>query len=263
MSTEFVGFLPPPGDSLANYDHKAHWDQQPDSVPDKFKEAMSVREDVFVKEQGCSLEEEVDEDDARSFHWVAYASVGTSHSSPPVSPVTQQHRGSSNLSRNASVDEGRRNSGSTANKLAVGTIRLVPPPHAPHMTADGKEELLLGPRKTYIKLGRLATLSPFRKLGLSKLLISSALDWARQHPSQIVKLLPPAEAEIARIAGKEPQELWKGWVLVHAQAEVEALWAKYGFVRDEAMGTWIEEGIEHIGMWKFIDDVEDRSTYTD
>jgi predicted GNAT family N-acyltransferase len=249
MTTEFVGFLPPPGDSIAQYDRKAHFDGQPDSVPDKFREAMSVREEVFVNEQGVPLENELDEDDARSFHWITYASVGTSHTSPPVSP-TKQHRGGESHSRRASKDEERR--GSTANRVAVGTIRLVPPPHPHHHAPDGLESS----RRTYVKLGRLATLPPYRKLGLSKLLINSALEWARENPREIVKPVAPAEAEIAKLEGKEVQEPWNGWVLVHAQTEVEGLWTKYGFERDLQMGTWDEEGIEHIGMWKLLDHVK-------
>jgi predicted GNAT family N-acyltransferase len=254
MATEFVGFLPPPGASIATYNRKSHWEEQPDSVPEKFKEAMSVREEVFVNEQGVPLENELDEDDPRSFHWIAYASVGTSHSSPSTSPPTQ-HRGSESHSRKSSKDETRRDS--TANRVAVGTIRLVPPPHAPHLSTDGTE-MELGARKTYIKLGRVATLRPYRKLGLSKLLINSALAWARDNPREIVKPVAPAEAEVARLEGKGTQEPWTGWVLVHAQTDVESLWAKWGFERDHDMGTWIEEGIEHIGMWKFLEGVSEH-----
>lgn len=47
-------------------------------------------------------------------------------------------------------------------------------------------------------------------------------------------------------------DVWKGLVLVHAQADIENVWKKFGFEKDESMGTWDEEGIVHLGMWKRI-----------
>ena len=40
--------------------------------------------------------------------------------------------------------------------------------------------------------------------------------------------------------------------MVHAQKQVQGFWEKYGFKVDEGMGTWDEEGIEHVGMWRRI-----------
>lgn len=164
--SEFISFLPPPGAALANYDSTALHTSQPDDVPEVFCDAMSVRTEVFVEEQKIPMENEFDEDDPRSFHWVAYASVGTSSA------------------EQAAVKEGEsvtsRRKGSTAQKLAVGTIRMVPPPHPPHPepsshhAIDNHEGLppgaASGLRSTqvhngnepYVKLGRLAVLPPFR-----------------------------------------------------------------------------------------------------
>ncbi|KAL9623018.1 MAG: hypothetical protein Q9160_002737 [Pyrenula sp. 1 TL-2023] len=63
------------------------------NAPQTFQDAMAVREDVFCDEQGCSLLNELDEDDGRSWQWVFYD--------------TEQHQ-------------------------RIGVIRLVPPPHHPH-----------------------------------------------------------------------------------------------------------------------------------
>jgi len=171
--SEFISFLPPPGLALANYDSAAlHSTQSPD-VPEVFRDAMSVREDVFVKEQKVALENEVDIDDARSFHWVAYASVGTSGSdgNAAMDGVTKD-------SATSAEHTGRK--GSTAMKLPVGTIRLVPPPHPPHPQPGSShkidnheglpQDMQSGLSKTemhdgkeaYIKLGRLSVLQPFR-----------------------------------------------------------------------------------------------------
>lgn len=124
---------------------------------------MSVREEVYVTEQRVPLDNEFDFDDARSYHWVVYASVGTSSVQPEATGA-----------------RGRDRKGSTANRLAVGTIRLVPPPHAPHPApgsqhkidnADGvapnadagvKSTEMHDGKEQYAKLGRLAVLAPFR-----------------------------------------------------------------------------------------------------
>jgi predicted GNAT family N-acyltransferase len=253
-ATEFISFLPPPGAALDAYVHSAPHDQQPSSIPATFKEAMDVREEVYVKEQKCSLENEVDSDDAKSFHWVVYASVGTTSSpSPPLnSAATGSVKG----------DE-RRASESTASRVPVGTIRLVPPPHAPHSSTESPEPSddpkrsdsktpshYREPKEPYIKLGRLATIAPYRGLGLSKLLYNAAINWASTHPQEIIPPMSPAELEAHKLEGKKEPDTWEGLVLVHAQANVQGLWEKFGFVMDKKMDTWIEEGIEHVGLWK-------------
>lgn len=222
---------------------------------------MEVREEVYVKEQNCSLENEVDNDDAKSFHWVVYASVGTT-SSPPPSSNTAATGG-------AKGDE-RRVSESTASRVPVGTIRLVPPPHAPHAGAEPPSPSTQAtdvdpsrsdsktpspnsfrePKEPYIKLGRLSTIAPYRGIGLSKLLYNAAVNWASLHPEDIIPPISPAELEARKLEGKGEPDVWEGLVLAHAQVNVQGLWEKFGFVADKKMGTWVEEGIEHVGMWK-------------
>ena len=46
---------------------------------------------------------------------------------------------------------------------------------------------------------------------------------------------------------------FQGLVLVHAQVGVQKVCNKYGFETDQSMGTWDEEGIDHVGMWKRLD----------
>jgi hypothetical protein len=68
MGTPFITFLSP--SNLSEYDRKKRPSQQPSSIPKIFIEAMEVREQVFVIEQGVPLENEFDSDDARACHWV-------------------------------------------------------------------------------------------------------------------------------------------------------------------------------------------------
>ena len=68
--------------------------------------------------------------------------------------------------------------------------------------------------------------------------------------------MSPTAAEHRKLelgGGANLDDTWKGLVLVHAQVYIEKVWARYGFVRDESMGVWDEEGIDHIGMWKRLE----------
>ncbi|KAF8850572.1 hypothetical protein BDZ45DRAFT_717763 [Acephala macrosclerotiorum] len=51
------------------YDPKYSFSQQPESISKTFLDAMDVREEVFVKEQGVPLNNEFDCDDPRACHW--------------------------------------------------------------------------------------------------------------------------------------------------------------------------------------------------
>lgn len=254
MTTEFISMLEPPGSSIAKYDCSKPSSKQPSSIPSTFVEAMSIREEVFVKEQAVPLENELDTDDPRSFHWVAYASVGTHGGSPPPAYDNLDHRKSS--STGSAKDEDRRKSESTASRVAVGCIRLVPPPHPPnpYLPQSNSDAQPNGDTHSepYVKLGRLATLPQFRKMGLSRLLIKAALDYAAAHPDSITPPLSPAELEKQRLEGRPEAQGWKGLVVINAQKQVQGFWEKYGFKVDEGMGTWDEEGIEHVGMWRRI-----------
>ncbi|KAF7173415.1 hypothetical protein CNMCM5623_005632 [Aspergillus felis] len=179
---------------------------------------MAIRLKVFVEEQHVSASAEIDDDDPRSWQWVIYDS-------------------------------------SDALKTPVAVVRLVPPPQAPHelITNSGADASLLPKYDTahepYIKLTRVAVLREYRGLGLGQRLVNEALGWASGHVEEI-------EEACRRVVGKELK--WKGLVLVHAQVQLEKMYERFGFVTDEKMGRWDEEGIEHIGMWKRID-VEPRS----
>lgn len=250
MSTEFISFLPPPGDAIASYNRAVPSSEQSVDVPNSFKEAMSIREEVFVDEQHVPLENELDADDPRSFHWVVYASVS-----------------------NIQTEPGQKRKSSETARMPVGTVRLVPPPHPPHPEhgsahaidnaeateheAGGREPRtsMHDGKEPYAKLGRLATLKPYRRLGLGRLLMNAALNWAASNAHAILPLPSPTHREAAKVDGatKVSEETWKGLILVHAQYGTEKMYANYGFVRDENMGSWVEEGIKHVGMWRRVE----------
>ncbi len=185
-----VGLQTPPGDIVAPHGFPA--DPRPEGAPKIFLDAMEVRVKVFCDEQKCSLEAELDEDDPKSWHWVAYSTGGSGPDEP------------------------------------LSVIRIVPPPHGPHPNGfhDPAEE-------PYVKLGRVATMAHARGKGLSRLLTEEAFRWLAMHK--------------ADVGGG-----WDGLILTHAQVAVEKMYAKLGFVTDERLGRWDEEGIEHLGMWKRV-----------
>ena len=297
MSTEFITSLPPPGKLLSGYDRTLPHSSQPSQAPATFHDAMSIREEVFVKEQAVPLENEFDADDPRSWHWVTYVSVGASHSSSSASKTdasekstkpSQQELGHRRQSSSGPKDP------PTSSRLPVGTVRLVPPPHPPHpepgsahqidnseasasapaspkspsgrrRSGDSKAHSSHNPNnEPYIKLARLAILKPYRKLGLAKLLVDSALEWASQHPEDMVPRVSATDREARRLSegsgdyhdGGQEGELadgrWHGLVLCHSQKHLEGLYKRWGFVRDKSLGEWDEEGIAHVGMWRRV-----------
>ncbi|KAI0441507.1 acetyltransferase [Xylaria telfairii] len=115
MGTPFITLLEPT--RLDGYNPRLPHDQQPAYIPSPFKDTMEVRERVFVKEQGFPLEFEYDADDARSCHWIMYASVNT---------TTRDEE------RDEETDELIRPRLSTTQTIPIGTLRIVPFPHPPH-----------------------------------------------------------------------------------------------------------------------------------
>ncbi|PGH30080.1 hypothetical protein GX50_07142 [[Emmonsia] crescens] len=186
-----TSLLPPPRQILTR---PTPSNPAPANNPPIFNHAMHVRTVVFVDEQHCKPENEMDDNDVRSWHWVLYAT--TTESDKPV---------------------------------PVGTLRLIPPPHVPN-------EHKLG--KPYIALSRVALLRQYRGAGLARVLVDTALNWAAEHHKEL------------REYEDKP---WTGDVLVHAQAAVENMYARLGFVTDASMGTWMEEGMDHVGMWRTVE----------
>lgn len=156
----------------------------------------------------------------------------------------------------------------------IGTIRLVPFPHTPHpepgsiYTADALET---GPslefsdpppyiidrattfhdgKEPYIKLGRIAVLKEFRGLGIAKLLANAPLVWATQNPTFFNPSITSMGMEKMGASSLDEIPVWKGLMCVHSQEQVAKAWAKWGFELDEGMGTWVEEGINHVGMFR-------------
>jgi predicted GNAT family N-acyltransferase len=232
MSPDFklsTAILPPPGSSISKPRHVL--ENLPDT-PQIFKDAMAVRYVVFVDEQSCSAEEELDDDDARSWHWVIY--------SEPANPSSPESNAQSQPNEQT-------------NPIPIGVIRLVPPPHAPHVhehNGNGpspQEESASSNQKPhnkdlpYIKITRVAVLKEYRGKGLARVLVDTVLEWAAQHAEELSSAI------------SNEGERWDGLVLVHSQVAVESVYTKLGFVTDPSMGTWVEEGIDHIALWKRIE----------
>ncbi|PMD12643.1 hypothetical protein NA56DRAFT_652335 [Hyaloscypha hepaticicola] len=253
MGTPFIAFIGPT--KLDGYNRKLSSSKQPGSIPKTFLDAMEVREEVFVQEQGVPQDNEFDTDDARACHWVIYASINTT-------TVPEQTDADGNLvTRKQSI---------TTSK-PIGTIRLVPFPHPPHpepgssYAADALETAPLSKspayivdrattyhdgKEPYIKLGRLAVVKEFRGSGIAKLLVSAATTWAEQNPSHFNPSIKTMGMEKMGALLCDEIPVWKGLICVHAQEKVEKVWARWGFKVDDAMGTWIEEGIKHVGMFQ-------------
>ena len=88
-------------------------------------------------------------------------------------------------------------------------------------------------------IGRVATRREFRGRGFARVLVEEALGWAGRHGGEVV-----GEGGVGR---------WEGLVLAHAQARLEGWYASIGWRTDEGLGSWDEEGIMHVGMWRRVE----------
>lgn len=227
-----IEFLPP-NSAIYDYILMSQPDDQLDTIPATFKDAMRVRNEVFGKEQGVPMEYEWDPYDARSTHWVMYSDTDSK-------------------------------------RIPVATIRAAPFPHPPHPENGARYEELeddAGPppmpsrkphpyifdrattlhdgREPYIKLGRMCVLKDFRGQGLATNLTMSALQWLRENPEFFNASNPEdLNPEVRHL------RIWKGLVCVHAQEAVSPAWAKWGFEIDADMGKWYEARIPHVGMFQ-------------
>lgn len=183
-----------------------------------------------MDEQKVSADNELDEDDQRSYHVVLYS--GQSNSSgreldvpictlrfvevvPSEADIEQYGK--------VSIPSGSMNPTLGPLSFISGAKPLPEPVHYPSEFWDGREP--------YIKIGRVATLKTFRKMGMAAKVLQWTFSWILQNQHEFVP---------------EGNTL----VLVHAQSNAQNLYAQQGFVVDKTMGVWVEEGIDHVGMWK-------------
>lgn len=219
---------------------------------------MEVREQVFVDEQGVPIEYEYDNDDFRSNHFVIYASIRKVVEQELIDPDTGE------------VLRPRR---SETRSTPIGTLRLVPFPHAPHpqpggryldnklqneevnkLTPDQEKRItsalpygkdpptsLHNGQEPYIKVGRLAIIKEFRGLKMAHQLWANARDWLVKNPHYYDPSVQRYGLK-ALDATDEDSKLdipkWRGLVCVHAQKTAVSLWEKWGFEVDEKMGEW-------------------------
>ncbi|OAQ73189.1 acetyltransferase, GNAT family [Pochonia chlamydosporia 170] len=263
MGTPFISFLGP--SKLEGFEPGKPHNEQPSTIPKVFIDAMEVREEVFVREQNVPLENEQDSDDPRSCHWVVYASVNKTEETEV-------------RDEDGNVIQPRKSSTRTT---PIGTIRLVPFPHANHPKVGGEywnNELKNGSnggtpdisspsattgsdrpttfhdgKEPYVKLGRLAVVKEYRGNGLSGLLIQTALSWLKSNPSFFDPSITELGLEQMGASTETEIPKWGGLVCVHAQEQVVGTWEKLGFRVDKAMGRWWEEGIPHVGMFKRLE----------
>ncbi|KAK4121857.1 hypothetical protein N657DRAFT_576606 [Parathielavia appendiculata] len=249
------------------------------SIPRTFLDAMTVRSQVFVQEQKIPQANEFDADDPRSAHWVIYASVNHTIT-PAVADATTGEIIRPRQSSTQSVPIGTlrlvpfphpphpvqggvyvdgeliTTTGQDDNTTTTTATTATTDPSSP-ATTTAPQPTFTPDRPTsyhdgiepYVKLGRLAVIPEFRGRGIAGQLIRTAIDWMRKHPSYFDP--SPAERGFSQLGMEQggTLPLWNGLFCCHAQADAVKVWEKCGFQVDEAMGTWMEEGILHYGMF--------------
>ncbi|KAJ8116359.1 hypothetical protein ONZ43_g4463 [Nemania bipapillata] len=288
MGTPFLERIERP--KLDGYDAKLPCDKQSPDIPSGFIDAMSVREAVFVKEQGFPLEIEQDRDDRRSCHWVIYASVKTTIEPEERDPATN------------SVIRPRRSETKT---LPIATLRVVPFPHDAHPTngsrwvggnleydrsdenrrpygnnstvggtaigsraRSGTDEARLSinlpfgrdrptdfhdGKEPYVKLGRVAVLSEYRGLNIASQLWAAAKKWLQENPTFFNPTIRDLRLSVTPVTTDYNIPKWNGLVCVHAQEAIVEVYERWGFKVDEAFGRFYEDGVPHVGMFQRLD----------
>ncbi|KAI1373790.1 acyl-CoA N-acyltransferase [Hypoxylon crocopeplum] len=247
---------------LDGYDAAKPHEEQPAHIPKAFSDAMEVRKAVFVGEQGAPLAHEHDADDARSCHWVMYASVNQ---------ITSPER------RDPRTGEVTRPRRSETRGTPVGTLRIVPFPHPPHPPPGARyvnDELQdpdpdyaqrqesvtsFGPdrptqyhdgREPYVKLGRVAVVRDFREHHIGTQLWNEAKQWLEGNPIAFNPSVTAMGMDLLQASHPSDIPIWGGLVCCHAQERIVKVYEKWGFRVDESMGRWFEEGIPHVGMFQ-------------
>lgn len=238
----------PLGPSITKYDRELppnaqHETSSTATVDQTFIDAMTVREEVFVKEQGVPLENELDDDDANCIHIVLYAD--RDHNSAGMTPKAMDL---------VSIDNGPRQ--------PVGTIRIIPAQDELHTQFDKHRHIdgtaytgnvqssVYHGGESFILLGRLAVRSSQRGRRFADALVNAAMNHAATNPQKVFSAVSQAIAHDDTIPSQPAP--WRGLVQIHAQKQVQKFWAKFGFETDEGLGTWDEEGIDHVAMWSRI-----------
>ncbi|KAL8809553.1 MAG: hypothetical protein Q9223_003022 [Gallowayella weberi] len=210
----------------------------PKDIPQLFLSALHVRIPVFVTEQHCSIANEIDTDDARSWHWIAFdgdVPVSTLRLVPVSGKLPKN--GTGERSEQPVMEKEHL---CVANEEGMeGDGKMTEPRHGATGMWDGREG--------YIKIGRMATLSSHRGMGIAQRLIEEALIWATLHAADLSSSCDGDGKGESKAALK-----WEGLVLSHAQKSVHGWWTKMGFEVDEGLGEWWEEEIEHVGMWRRV-----------
>ncbi|KAI1107395.1 hypothetical protein F4804DRAFT_198710 [Jackrogersella minutella] len=284
MGTPFITLLEPT--RLDGYDNSKPSSQQAPHISKTFRDAMEVREAVFVAEQGWSLALEHDADDARSCHWVTYASVNRTTEPEERDPRTGE------------VTRPRK---SETRGMPIGTLRIVPFPHPPHphpggryidnvlqeeedpppssfkkqgdgaatrprtrtlTSVDEERQVSALPfgadapttyhdgKEPYVKLGRLAVIPMFRGHHIAGQLWHAAKKWLEDHPAFFNPSVTELGMDQLKAGGAGDIPHWNGLICCHAQEGVVKLYEKWGFKVDEGMGRWHEEGVPHVGMFQ-------------
>ena len=207
------------------------------SISTIFLDALSIRIAVFVEEQQVPAENELDDDDKRAHHVVLYLQSGDQLMGDPPGVHVCTLRFTVEIPNEHDIKHCRETPGPDgAKSFESGAQPLLEPIHCPSDLWDGKEP--------YVRLGRMATLQGYRGKGLARKL----LEWT------LYSILNNWDM---------PLQLRPTLVLVHAQKDVQRFYAQSGFVVDKSMGLWVEEGIEHVGMWKRMKEDGDISPEKD
>ncbi|KAJ2988471.1 hypothetical protein NUW58_g2608 [Xylaria curta] len=107
---------------------------------------------------------------------------------------------------------------------------------------DGKEP--------YIKLGRVAVVSEFRKHNIADQIWNAAKNWLQENPAYFNPSVKELGFDVMRVSDAHDIPKWNGLVCVHAPESDIKFYERWGFQVDKGMGKFSEDEIPHVGMFQ-------------
>ena len=202
-------------------------------LPSDLLAALKIRLNVFVYEQKCTADSEIDTEDVWSWHWVLYAR-SSSNSEDVVEWMPAA------MVRLVQAVPGY---GQPGHHVAPMNDSIESPDYATSEVWDKSEP--------FAKIGRLATMEQFRGRGYGALLIEEVRKWATTNATEVTLNRALTDDEPAG-ANWEKEQRWKGLICAHAQSSVARWYVKQGFMVDKGIKIWKEESIDHVAVWRRV-----------
>lgn len=183
-------------------------------------DALTIRRKVFVDDGDFDAADEIDAEDARSWHWVIY------------------------------------DNGEARNPVPVATIRMVPPPQVSLNRLSHADRATYGPQYDFesepaVRPSRMAVLKEYQGNQLAVRLMETVHSWASENQRAINHAYMHSLQAVGGNSSALPNGKWSGLVHVYGLKHLEKFFPRIGYELLGEEGFW--EGVEHVGFRMRLD----------